>query len=132
MSKTPSKKKACGICGKTAGKNRKLMITECCDNWICDDELKYKESCARAHRRESICGYHHIESHPGKWQDCNQCKEDGVEDEFPINESFYEKPPPKVSILLMRSSCECIFNMYVLENFILLISAEFFSSRLCK
>lgn len=94
MPKVPSsKKRACGICGET----RKLKKSDCCDNWICNDEPKYKDSCSRAHRRESICGYHHSESHSGKWQDCEECKEEGVEDNYPIKESYYEKPPPKVS-----------------------------------
>ena len=38
---TPAMKKAdkprCGLCGK----NKNLTETECCGNWICDDEHKY-------------------------------------------------------------------------------------------
>lgn len=101
MPKVPSsKKRACGICGAT----RKLMKSECCDNWICNDEHKYKESCKRSHQKYSICGYHYFEKHPGKWQDCDKCKEDKVEDEFPIKESFYEKPPPKVRYNILNTS----------------------------
>ena len=32
-----TKAPACGLCGKT----KKLTKTECCGNWICDDEHKY-------------------------------------------------------------------------------------------
>ena len=40
----------CGLCGKT----RNLTRTECCENWICDDEHKYvpfsyaRSSCRRS------------------------------------------------------------------------------------
>src|SRR5512136_2648141 len=53
----------CGLCGKT----KKLTKTECCNQWICDDEDKYvlfsyaTNSCLRNHRRYTLCGYHHFE-----------------------------------------------------------------------
>jgi len=68
----------CGLCGKTG----KLTKTECCGQWICDDEDKYvlfsyaRNSCYRNHRRYTLCGYHYAEGHPGRWQDCPQCKDD--------------------------------------------------------
>ncbi len=41
MPKNTSKSKPtgprCGLCGKTGN----LIRTECCGNWICDDEDKY-------------------------------------------------------------------------------------------
>lgn len=46
----------CGLCGKT----KKLTKTECCDNWICDDEDQYRlfsfahNSCRRNHRRYTL------------------------------------------------------------------------------
>ena len=67
----------CGLCGKKG----KLTKTECCDNWICDDEAKYvlfsytRNSCHRNHRRFTLCGYHHAERHSGHWKDCSKCKE---------------------------------------------------------
>lgn len=99
--KEPLKKKACGLCGK----NRKLTKTECCDNWICDDEHKYRlfsyalNSCRRNHRRYSICAFHHTEGHNGPWKDCSQCEAENLMDDFPIDESYYERKPrvPKVS-----------------------------------
>lgn len=67
-----SKEKKCGLCGKT----KNLIRTECCNNWICDDEHKYvlfsyaNNSCSRNHSRYTLCSYHHGEGHSGKWQDC--------------------------------------------------------------
>ena len=66
----------CGLCGKT----RKLTRTECCGNWICDDEHKYvifsyaHNSCHRNHRRFTLCAYHHNEGHDGDWKDCVECR----------------------------------------------------------
>jgi len=73
----------CGLCGKTEN----LTRTECCGNWICDDEGAYvmfsyeRSSCYRNHRRYTLCGHHWAEGHEGRWQDCKQCRED-FEDEL--------------------------------------------------
>ena len=80
-SRTGKKAKAegkprCGLCGKT----KKLRKTECCNQWICDDEDKYipfsyaRNSCSRNHSRYTLCGYHHTEEHPGDWKDCPKCR----------------------------------------------------------
>jgi hypothetical protein len=67
----------CGLCGKTAQRTR----TECCGQWICDDESTYvlfsyaRNSCSRNHRRYTLCGYHHVEGHSGPWQDCPHCRD---------------------------------------------------------
>ena len=67
----------CGLCGKTT----KLTKTDCCGQWICDDEDQYvmfsyaRNSCYRNHRRYTLCGYHHTEEHTGSWQDCPKCRE---------------------------------------------------------
>lgn len=69
-------KRACGLCGK----KKNLRRTECCGNWICDDEHTYvifsysRNSCDRNHNRYTLCGFHHNEGHPGRWQDCEQCR----------------------------------------------------------
>jgi hypothetical protein len=69
-------KPRCGLCG--AAKN--LTKTECCGNWVCDDEASYvafsyaHNSCYRNHRRYTLCGYHCSEEHIGKWQDCQECR----------------------------------------------------------
>lgn len=94
-------KKQCGLCGKT----RKLYKTDCCDNWICDDEDKYvlfsyaRNSCSRNHRRFTLCSYHHIEKHRGNWQACEKCKR-GFETEMYVwygtneyNFTKLENPP---------------------------------------
>ena len=68
----------CGLCGSTTN----LTKTECCGQWICDDEDQYvpfsyaRNSCYRNHRRYTLCGYHHAEEHPGHWKGCPKCKED--------------------------------------------------------
>jgi SWIM/SEC-C metal-binding protein len=66
----------CGLCGKTTN----ITKTECCDQWICDDESDYKlfsfehNSCYRNHSRYTLCGYHYANEHGGNWKNCKQCK----------------------------------------------------------
>lgn len=66
----------CGLCGKTG----KLTKTDCCGQWICDDEDQYvlfsyaRNSCHRNHNRYTLCSYHSTEGHSGKWQDCEECR----------------------------------------------------------
>ncbi len=68
----------CGLCGKT----RSLTRSECCGQWICDDEDTYvlfsyaRNSCSRNHRRYTLCGYHSNEGHAGDWRGCHQCRKD--------------------------------------------------------
>jgi hypothetical protein len=82
--KTPRAKAAgrattrrCGLCGKTSN----LTRTECCDQWICDDESKYRmfsfarNSCSRNHRRYTLCGYHSNEGHASDWRECRECRD---------------------------------------------------------
>lgn len=70
-------KQACGLCGKTA----RLTRTDCCGQWICDDEDSYQlfsyaqNSCSRNHRRYTICGAHRAEDHDGDWQSCAECRD---------------------------------------------------------
>lgn len=67
----------CGLCGRS----KKLTKTECCGNWICDDELNYRlfsyarNSCYRNHSRYTLCGYHFNEGHGGDWKDCPKCRD---------------------------------------------------------
>lgn len=68
----------CGLCGKT----KNLTKTECCGNWICDDEQNYvifsyaRNSCSRNHSRYTLCGYHFNEGHAGDWKDCAKCRDE--------------------------------------------------------
>lgn len=77
-----STKPKCGLCGKSA----KLTKTECCDQWICDDEGKYvlfsyeRNSCHRNHRRFTLCGHHHAKGHSESWKDCPECRADFEKD----------------------------------------------------
>lgn len=78
ISQRRSVKPKCGLCGKS----RKLIKTECCDNWICDDEDTYvifsyaRNSCLRNHNHYTLCAHHHNEQHTGEWQQCIECKSD--------------------------------------------------------
>ena len=57
------------------------MQTECCGNWICDDEDTYvgfsyaPNSCHRNHRRKTLCGFHFNADHAGHWQECPVCRD---------------------------------------------------------
>lgn len=89
-------KKQCGLCGAT----KNLTATECCGQWVCDDEDQYQlfsyahNSCSRSHRRYTLCGHHNAEGHDGEWQECTKCRE-GVEVEMYVyygtNEYNFEK-----------------------------------------
>jgi len=89
----------CGLCGKTEN----LTKTECCDNWICNDEDQYvifsyaRNSCYRNHRRFTLCGGHHAEEHDGDWKTCEACKEVSRETEMYVfygtNEYNFETLP---------------------------------------
>ncbi|MCJ7683082.1 MAG: hypothetical protein MUO68_02175 [Desulfobacteraceae bacterium] len=81
--KTLKQERRCRLCGKT----KKLTRTECCGQWVCDDEDEYvmfsyaRNSCYRNHRRYTLCGFHHAEEHEGDWQTCSECRE-GFETEM--------------------------------------------------
>jgi hypothetical protein len=88
----------CGLCGKTG----RLTKTECCGQWICDDEDQYvlfsfaRNSCHRNHSRYTLCSYHYNEGHTGKWQECPKCRK-SFETEMYVwygtNEYNFEKLP---------------------------------------
>lgn len=94
--------RSCGLCGKSA----KLTRTECCGEWICDDESEYvlfsyaHNSCHRNHSRYTLCASHYNEGHEGAWQECRECRE-GFETEMYVwygtNEYNFVKleNPPK-------------------------------------
>jgi len=85
----------CGLCGSTEN----LTQTECCGEWICNDEDQYvlfsyaHNSCSRNHRRYTLCGRHFEEGHEGRWHDCTECRQ-SVETEmyvhFGTNEYNFE------------------------------------------
>ena len=92
----------CGLCGKSG----RLIRTECCGQWICDDEDSYqmfsyaRNSCSRNHSRYTLCGFHHVEGHEGRWQDCSVCRNEFETEIFVYygtNEYNFERlaNPPK-------------------------------------
>ena len=99
--KRASTAKRCGLCGAIGN----LTKTDCCGQWICDDEDEYvlfsyaRNSCRRNHDRYTLCGSHFTEGHPGHWKDCRQCR-DGFETEMYVyygtneyNFEVLEDPP---------------------------------------
>ena len=109
-------KPRCGLCGKTEN----LTKTECCGEWICDDEDEYvmfsyaRNSCHRNHRRLTLCAYHHENGHEGDWAECEECKktfdtEDYVN--YGTNEYNFRKLPNPPSFEPTRCiKCNTIIN----------------------
>jgi hypothetical protein len=100
--RTAKDKPRCGLCGKT----KNLTKTECCGNWICDDEHTYvpfsyaRNSCYRNHDRYTLCSYHFHEGHTGDWKTCQKCRSDFKTEMYVYygtNEYNFEKleNPPK-------------------------------------
>jgi hypothetical protein len=110
--------KSCGLCGK----NKRLMKTPCCDQWICDDVHKYvmfsyaTNSCYRNHDRYTLCSFHHHEGHKGNWKDCKACKKEIAKTEMYVwygtNEFNFEKleNPPKFKPTLC-SQCKAVIDL---------------------
>lgn len=101
---------SCGLRGKTT----RLTRTECCGRSICDDESEYRmfsyarNSCARNHRRFTLCGFHHTEGHRGAWQECRSCRtfETEMYVWYGTNEYNFEKlPDPPAYEPTLCSSC---------------------------
>jgi len=115
--KTSEDKTRCGLCGKT----KNLKKTECCGQWICDDEHKYKpfsydtNSCHRNHRRYTLCGFHYAEEHEGSWQDCPQCKAAFATEMYVYygtNEFNFEKlPNPPAYEPTLCSKCGAVIKL---------------------
>lgn len=108
---SPSSKPRCGLCGKRG----KVVRTDCCGQWICDDEHKYvlfsyaRNSCHRNHDRYTLCAFHHAEEHDGAWQDCEDCRA-AFNTEFYVwlgtNEYNFEKLPDPPAYEPTRC-CKC-------------------------
>ncbi len=109
-------KARCGLCGKT----RNLIKTECCGNWICDDEHKYvlfsyaHNSCSRNHQRYTLCGFHRMEAHKGDWENCPDCKvfETEMYVWYGTNEYNFEKlQDPPAYEPTRCSRCKAVINL---------------------
>jgi hypothetical protein len=109
--------RCCGLCGATEN----LTKTECCGQWICDDEDQYvlfsyaRNSCSRNHRRFTLCGHHSAEGHDGRWQDCSRCRE-AFETEMYVyrgtNEYNFQKlPDPPVFEPTHCTGCGKVINL---------------------
>lgn len=121
----------CGLCGKKA----KLIKTECCNNWICNDEGKYvifsyaRNSCSRNHRRFTLCGYHNTENHKGNWKTCKRCLNSFDTEDYVwygTDEYNFEKlpDPPKFEPTLC-GNCKHIIKRSE-EEYTLLPNGQFF------
>ena len=72
-------KPKCGLCGFEGSRSIKIVKTECCGNWICQDMETYElmsyklNSCHRNHDRYTMCGFHFHEKHKDKFADCSEC-----------------------------------------------------------
>ncbi len=115
--RVPEDRPRCGLCGKT----KKLMRTECCGHWICDDEEKYvlfsyaRNSCARNHSRYTLCAFHYNEGHEGSWKDCMICRNE-FETELYVyygtNEYNFEKlENPPAYLPTKCSKCGAIISL---------------------
>ncbi len=114
---TKKNKPACGLCGKS----KKLVQSECCGKWICDDHDKYvlfsysRKSCARNHSRFTLCGFHFNEGHKGDWKDCPKCRK-AFETEMYVwygtNEYNFEKLPDPPSFKPTKCrDCGIVINL---------------------
>jgi hypothetical protein len=88
----------CGLCGKAG----KLVRSDCCGNWVCDDKHDYglfsypSRSCHRNHMNYTLCGYHYSEGHKGDWKDCEECRNSFAIEKYVwygTNEYNFEKLP---------------------------------------
>jgi hypothetical protein len=113
----PVLKNRCRLCGKT----RNLTKTECCGNWICNDEDKYvmfsyaRNSCHRNHKHYTLCAHHHTEEHDGDWKSCAQCRDSFVTEDYVwygTNEYNFEKlPDPPAYEPTKCSQCATIISL---------------------
>lgn len=106
----------CGLCGKS----KNLTKTECCGQWICDDESKYvmfsyaRNSCHRNHRRQTLCAYHYAEGHSGDWTECAACREAFDTEDYVCygtnNYNFRKLPNPPKFEPTHCSKCGCVID----------------------
>jgi len=111
-------KPACKLCGKSG----KLTKTNCCRQWICDDEDQYvlfsyaRNICHRNHDRYTLCAMHYHEGHAGDWKECKKCKKHIDKTEMYVwygtNEYNFEKlPNPPYFKSTKCSNCNKIINL---------------------
>lgn len=116
-SKKTQEEPRCGLCGKKTN----LIQTDCCGNWICNDEHKYvmfsyaRNSCSRNHGRFTLCGYHQTEGHKGNWKDCAECRQSFKTEMYVwygTNEYNFEKLEHSPAYEPTKCSrCEIIINL---------------------
>ena len=113
------KKPKCGLCGKTEN----LIKTECCNEWICNDEDQYvaftfaRNSCHRNHRRLTLCAFHYDNDHDGDWTDCEECK-NGFDTEDYVNYGTNEYNFKKLSNPPSFESTRCYMCNTVINRMI--------------
>jgi hypothetical protein len=99
------------------------MQTECCSNWICNDQHMYKvnsfikNSCARNHDRYTLCGSHYQNEHKGDWKKCKKCQAEYnkvIYDDLATNKHNFEKLKVEKEELWCRN---CSFTSYNLSEY---------------
>jgi hypothetical protein len=71
----------CAICNSNPDPDRKILLTDCCGNAICesaDDFFRCSDTrfCHRYHSRYCLCGYHCVEEACDRskdWRECSHC-----------------------------------------------------------
>ena len=75
----------CELCGAEE-EDWTIVKTECCGRVVCSDkkgewnkcshgfDIITTYGCERNHEKYSVCYYHFVEEHEGRWQDCSICR----------------------------------------------------------
>jgi len=110
-------RQTCKLCDKS----HKLVRTECCNQWLCNEEADHnlydngRPSCFKNHEKYTLCAYHHKNGHEGDWKTCQKCKE-GFKTEMYVwhstNKYNFEKlqNPPQFQPTHC-SGCSCVIRL---------------------
>ena len=51
-------------------------------------EYRSEQSCYKSHRKYSMCHYHFVSGHKGRWNNCAQCRADQSDYDESLTEWF--------------------------------------------
>ncbi len=125
--KKPIAESKCGLCGKNNQESYLvndvgLKQTDCCLNWVCDDQHKYQlcsflqNSCDRNHAKYTLCGRHTGNFHKGDWKKCKKCPMEYTKimyDDYATNKHNFEKLKIEKDEIRCHS---CSFSSFDLSN----------------